>query len=96
MKITIAITADVEPDRLPKLNDPDEEAFPRFLRWLVARRTEGPVIEVKVTSKYGFHVYPEPAGRQLPILDFVARAVEADEIPDDETEEEEELEQTEV
>lgn len=91
MKITIAITADVEPDRLPKHTD-DEEALPRFLRWLVSRRTEGPVIEVKVTSKYGFHVYPEPLGKQLPMLDLVARA--ADEEGD--TEEEDELEDADV
>lgn len=88
MKITVSFTVDVDPSWLPREDDPDEEKWPRLIRRLVNRRTEGPWLDFKITRKYAFSIFPEPAGRQLPILDLVARSEEDDE----ETEEEGELE----
>lgn len=88
MKITVSFTVDVDPSWLPREDDPDKEKWARFIRRLVNRRTEGPWLDFKITRKYAFSIFPEPAGKQLPMLDLMARA-EEDEA---EQEEEDELE----
>lgn len=71
MKISLAITADVNPDLVAGLDGDDSpEALIDFVYWLLSQAEETGEVEIKLTKKRTVTLVPRPSQRS-----FLERAI---------------------